>query len=147
MAINIRTKGQTGEREVQHVLEEIVRAVITKHSIPLPIKPIIQRNQNQSAVGGKDLTGTFGLAIEVKRQEQLAINTWWKQCYTAAAELEEHPVLLYRQNGKKWRCVTLANLDLDIDGKAQLMNQRVEMDFDTFKEWFYKWVERALLNY
>ena len=76
MGINIRQKGQEGEREIQRVLEPVVRKVLERNGIPLPDKAIIRRNQNQSAVGGSDLSNTFGLAIEVKRQEALSINTW-----------------------------------------------------------------------
>lgn len=141
MSINIRQKGQEGEREVQRALESIVRKVMSEGGYPLPEKAIVQRNQNQSAVGGSDLSNTFGMCIEVKRQEQLSINTWWKQCTTAATENNEHPVLLYRQNGKKWRCVTLVWLHLPGGAQQQV---RAEMDWDSFLHWFEEWVRRTL---
>lgn len=144
MSINIRQKGQEGEREIQRALEPIVRRVLGKLGIPLPDKAIIQRNQNQSAVGGSDLSNTFGLAIEVKRQEQLSINTWWAQCVKAATESDEVPVLLYRQNGKKWRCVTLVWLTLpDTSSQIQV---RAEMDFESFLRWFEEWAERKIVQ-
>lgn len=142
MSINIRQKGADGEREVAKALEPIIRRVYADLGFTAPTTPIVQRNQNQSAVGGSDLSNTFGLAIEVKRQEQLSINTWWKQCTTAATENNEHPVLLYRQNGKKWRCVTLVWLPLH--GGAQ-QQARAEMDWDTFLHWFEEWVQRKLV--
>ena len=141
MSINIRQKGQEGEREIQRVLEPIVRKVLERNGIQLPEKAIIQRNQNQSAVGGSDLSNTFGLAIEVKRQEQLSINTWWKQCETAANDNGEHPVLLYRQNGKRWRCVTLVWLHVPNGARQQA---RAEMRWDAFLHWFEEWVRRTL---
>lgn len=141
MSINIRTKGQEGEREIQRILEPIVRNVMIRLRHPLPEKPIIQRNQNQSAVGGSDLSGTFGLAIEIKRQEALSVNTWWKQCQKAADESGEHPVLLYRQNGRKWKCVTLVWLDLPNAKQQQI---RAEFDMDTFEAWFEQWVNFKL---
>lgn len=101
----------------------------------------VQRNQNQSAVGGQDLVHTLGLAIEVKRQEQLSINTWWDQCVASAAKLSEHPVLLYRQNGKKWRCVTLSYVELP---NRKFVQARVEFDFDTFLFWWEKWATEKL---
>lgn len=143
MGINIRQKGQEGEREIQRALEPIIRKVMTDLGFPLPDKAIVQRNQNQSAVGGSDLSNTFGLAIEVKRQEQLSINTWWKQCETAATDNSEHPVLLYRQNGKKWRCVTLVWLQLPGSTWQQV---RAEFDMDTFLHWFEEWVRRKLIS-
>ena len=48
MGINIRQKGQEGEREIQRALEPIIRKVMTDGGFPLPDKPIVQRNQNQS---------------------------------------------------------------------------------------------------
>ena len=81
--MNIRTKGRAGEREVAKMLNDIVsdvnrelNNVVIKGSVAA--QPF-QRNQNQSAVGGHDLSNPFGLAIEVKRQETLSINTWWEQ--------------------------------------------------------------------
>jgi hypothetical protein len=143
MGINIRQKGQEGEREIQRALEPIIRKLMTDGGYLLPEKAIVQRNQNQSAVGGSDLSNTFGLAIEVKRQEQLSINTWWKQCETAADDNKEHPVLLYRQNGKKWRCVTLVWLHLPGGMQQQA---RAEMDWDSFLCWFEQWVRQKLVQ-
>lgn len=109
----------------------------------MPDKPIVQRNQNQSAVGGCDLTGTYGLAIEVKRQETLSINTWWAQCLKSAKELGEHPVLLFRQNAKpgqrtKWRCITFVEVRLPAAHLPPLQ-VRAEMEYDDFKKWFRDW--------
>lgn len=144
MAINIRQKGQTGEREIQKILEQVVRKVMTNCGQCLPEKAIVQRNQNQSAVGGSDLTGTFGLSIEIKRQEQLNVNTWWKQCTEQANNLNEHPVLLFRQNGKKWRCITL--LWLVLPGQTS-RKVRAEIDFETFLAWFEEWVTRKVRKF
>lgn len=141
MAINIRAKGQNGEREVQQALEAIVREAMLNLGYALPEKPIIQRNQNQSAVGGSDLVGTFGMCIEIKRQETLSVNSWWKQCSAAADYAGEHPVLLYRQNGKKWRCVTLGWLPL---ASYSYYHARIEMDWETFLAWFRNWVVMKL---
>ena len=106
----------------------------------------MQRNQNQSAVGGKDLVGTYGLAIEVKRQEALSINTWWKQCVISATELKEEPVLLFRQNGKKWRCLLLVGLQMPLErgSTASSIQVRAEIDYDAFKQWFKAWSRRSV---
>lgn len=147
MSINIRQKGQEGEREIQRALEPIVRKVMEAGGYALPDKPIIQRNQNQSAVGGSDLSNTFGMCIEVKRQEQLSINTWWKQCTDAAKQNGETPVLLYRQNGKKWRCVVMAGVPLPARTTPldSLLMYRVELAWDDFLAWFEQWVQRQLV--
>ncbi|WYV98904.1 hypothetical protein [Stenotrophomonas phage CM2] len=94
MGINIRAKGANGEREVATMMNEIVERVCKEEGLSLPPKPVIQRNQNQSAVGGSDLTNPFGYAIEVKRQETLAVNTWWKQREVASAEFGGTPVVI-----------------------------------------------------
>lgn len=147
MAINIRQKGAEGERQVIKILQECLENVMyelghTPEDI-VGAGKTFQRNQNQSAVGGNDLTNTFGLSIEVKRQEQLAINTWWKQCEIAAQRTNEHTVLIYRQNGKKWRVVTLANIPLPNGGH---LVGRVEFDDETFRTWAKAWIKTQLTN-
>lgn len=145
MGINIRQKGASGEREICDVLNTIIQEVMRELSFTAEeiaaASRTVQRNQNQSAVGGNDLTNTFGMSIEVKRQEQLAINAWWKQTIAAADRNKDQPVLLYRQNGKKWRCVTIAYLELP---NAKFTKLRVEMEFEDFKSWFHGCVREKL---
>lgn len=129
--INPRTKGQSGEREIASTLDAIVKDNLRSLGMKVSEKPIVQRNQNQSAVGGKDLNGTFGLAIEIKRQENLSINTWWNQCCESAEELGEVPVLLYRQNRKPWKCVTWGSPSEYSD-----ITVRIEMSWEDFLDWF-----------
>lgn len=135
--INIRQKGAEGEREIYNALNPIIQQVLRELGYSAEdvdkAATCVQRNQNQSAVGGNDLVNTFGLSIEVKRQEQLSINTWWKQCADAAARNGEHPVLLYRQNRKKWHCVTLVWLQLPHGGGIQV---RAELSWEDFLRWF-----------
>lgn len=140
--INVKQKGAGGEREIANALNPIVVSLLREGGYPVPSVDIVQRNQNQSAVGGSDLTGTFGIAIEVKRQEQLSINTWWKQCSEAAARNNEVPVLLFRQNGKKWRCIMHGELGLP--GYSAQLHARVEVEYEDFLRWFRLWVERKL---
>lgn len=145
MGINIRQKGASGEREICDVLNSIIQQVMRKMDYTaeevLAAGKTVQRNQNQTAVGGNDLTNTFGMSIEVKRQEALSINTWWKQTTDAAERNEEHPVLLYRQNGKKWNCVTMGYVELP---NSKFIKIRMAMDFDDFKLWFENWVGEKL---
>lgn len=141
-SINVRQKGAKGERDLATDLNEIVHEILTRAGYPAPEKPTVQRNQNQSAVGGKDLTGTFGLAIEVKRQEQLSINSWWKQCEASADRLNEFPVLIYRQNGKPWRVVLYlwGQLPQAKFSNPAAIKMRAEIDYESFKSWFRSWV-------
>jgi len=131
--INIRAKGFDAERAVAIDLNEIVYDVYAFFGLPKPDKPVVQRNQLQSAVGGCDLTGTFGFAIEVKRQEALSINTWWAQCVKSANERNEIPVLLFRQSKQKWRCIMNLEAVVTDNVRAQV---RGEISYDDFKSIF-----------
>lgn len=148
MGANPRTKGAGGEREIADDLNYIIYKAMQEAGCENPTMRSVQRNQNQSAVGGADLTGTLGLSIEVKRQEQLSINTWWAQCTAAAQQNGGIPVLLYRQNGKKWKCILMVDVPLPSveGGNYACMRFRAEIDYDTFKEWFTRHVHRYLTN-
>lgn len=151
MSINIRTKGASGERQIATMLNAIVVQVATamgfdQAQVEAAAK-CIQRNQNQSAVGGCDLTNVFGMAVEVKRQEQLSVGTWWKQCVAAAERNQELPVLIYRQNRKAWHIRTYAWLPLPGAEPGSWSRQQMivaEFDEATFKSWFANWVKGRL---
>jgi hypothetical protein len=149
MALNAQQKGKEGEREIARDLNALVDDLLRELGRPCQDagKPRIQRNQNQSAVGGCDLSGTFDLAIEIKRQEQLSINTWWKQCVESANELGHKPVLIFRQNTagggrKNWRVITL--VEIAIPGSPPV-EARAEISYDDFKLWFKAWAREHLL--
>lgn len=131
--VNIRQKGANCERKIANDLNVAINVVLLERGMALPPVPIVQRNQNQSAVGGGDLTGTFGMSIEVKCQEQLSINTWWKQCTEAAERNAEIPVLLYKQNRRGFKCVTL--VQTWVEG-APGHWVRATMEYEDFIEWF-----------
>jgi hypothetical protein len=139
--INSRQKGARGEREFVAELNLIIAAVLASQvwsiEIADAVQKCIQRNQNQSAVGGCDLVNTFGLAFEIKRVEQLHIEMWWEQTTSQARRNDEHPVLAYRQNKQQWSVMTIGSLPLP-GGRDSL--QRLEMNFAAFKVWFYQWV-------
>lgn len=137
--VNIRQKGQTGEREVATLMNGIIMKVMREMGFPedkvRQAATSVQRNQNQSAVGGNDLSNTFGLSIEVKRHENTSgLNGWWRQCEAAAARNGEIPVLLYRQNRNAWRCVTLVQLELPGTDDGRMV--RAEFGYDVFQQWF-----------
>lgn len=141
--VNIRDKGQRGEREIVQMLNALIYEVCMMLEMDEAdcerALTTVQRNQNQSAVGGNDLTNCFGLSIEVKRQEQLAVNTWWAQCVAAAQRNNELPVLIWKQNRRAWRVQTYGALPAPgrrVSSKWVV----VQFDSDTFKEWFKLWV-------
>lgn len=143
--INVRQKGAGGEREVADAMNFALYRV--RKVLGYPESEIynqatcVQRNQNQSAVGGQDLVNTLGLCIEVKRQEQLSINTWWAQCVESADRVSEHPVLLYRQNGKKWKCLTLCYVEAP---NKKFIRVRAEFDWEQFLSWWELWAKEKL---
>lgn len=146
-SINIRQKGADGERQVAKLLNAIIHAVVVELGYPADQQAkalsMVQRNQNQSAVGGKDLVNTMGLSFEVKRQEQLSVNTWWRQCTEAAARNGEHPVLIWRQNReRKWRIRTIGWVALS--NPQRFKSMPVELTEDDFKSWFREWVRLYL---
>lgn len=144
MTINIRQKGANAERELATELNLIVNGVLSRNGFPLPAKPIIQRNQNQSAVGGSDLTFPVPIALEVKRQEQLSVNTWWRQTEVAAKEFGGTPVLIYKQSRKPWTVVMY--VDLPLAGGVHLAGVRATLSWEDFKTWFEQRLTLALRN-
>ena len=139
--VNIRQKGQSGEREVAKIMNKIVAKV--RRDLGLPqyalIDELFQRNQNQSAVGGSDLSCPMPLEIEIKRQEQLSINTWWKQCVASAARTNGIPILIFRQSRQKWRIMMNANLV--VTDSVTIGPLRAEIDLPTFEFWFKNYYE------
>lgn len=144
MAINIRQKGQEGEREIARMLNDIVQHVRKQNGYePFVTEDLpFQRNQNQSAVGGDDLSNPFGLSIEIKRQEQLSINTWWKQCVQSACRTQGYAILIFRQNRKAWR--VMLSVPIPFAENASIGPVRVEIDIDTFRTWFSCFYHRWL---
>lgn len=136
MALHAQNKGKTGEREVAKALNAIIDRVRDELGLSALEVPQVQRNQNQSAVGGADLVGTLWLAIEIKRQEQLSINTWWKQAEESARVLgaEYKPVLIFKQNRKPWRVI----LDAELPMKTfpYTWNTRSEITWEAFLDYF-----------
>lgn len=140
MAVNIRTKGQNGEREVATLLNSIVAEVRNEMNLtPFEKRDeIFQRNQNQSAVGGSDLSNNLDLEIEVKRQEQLSINTWWKQTLESASRTGGIPILIFKQNRKKWRVIMegYVTVNKSLSSPEDLVEVRVEISLGDFEKWF-----------
>lgn len=101
-SINSRAKGQRAEREIANILNNIIAEQCALFNATPPIMPYVQRNQNQSAVGGADLINTFDFAIEIKNCQTLQIKKWWQQTVSQAEKINKTPILLFRQNRKGW---------------------------------------------
>ena len=141
MSLNPRTKGQEGEREVARMLNDIVAIVREGLKLPTLEKDdyLFQRNQNQSAVGGSDLSNKLHLEIEVKRQEDLAISQWWNQCTKQANRTQGIPILIFRQNRKAWRVMMYSFIPMQpmhVGYRSYHGPIRMEMRIECFKQWF-----------
>jgi hypothetical protein len=143
--IHVVNKGKTGEREVADAMNYCIYLAMQDlgHSKEECLKGMctIQRNQIQTAIGGSDLINCYGLSIEVKRQEVLNVNTWWKQCEASAKKDNAIPVLIYRQNKKPWHVRTYVWVPLPDNHQIQII---AEIDWVSFKLWFTNWVKVSL---
>ncbi len=139
MSINIRKKGACGERDICNILNELVDLVREEIFELRPLEKDcrkFQRNQNQSAVGGSDISNDLGLSIEVKRQETLSLNTWWKQTLDSAEKEGGLPILFCRKSRQPWRVFMLQNLRV-VHDVTMSEPVRVEISISDFKKWFY----------
>lgn len=137
MGAHAKNKGANGEREVIGLLQPIIDSVFGLDLEADEVNglgrfelgvPELRRNLEQVRSGGHDVEGIPWLAIEVKRQEQLGINNWWEQTIRQAGE-KALPVLIFKQNRKKWRVMMYGSIE-------GLLKARVEISLEDFKEWF-----------
>ena len=133
--VNIRTKGASAERQIAEKLNLIIYIVRKRLNLDQYVhdKQPVQRNPLQSAIGGSDLTMPLPISIEIKRQEALSINTWWKQCVSSAQD--DHtcfktPVLLYKQSHKAWQCIMMTQMP----NSGALVRSAISLE--SFEEWF-----------
>lgn len=87
--VQVKKKGNVGEREFCKILERALGVDV-------------ERNITQTRFGGADILTVQPFAIEVKRQQNLQINTWWKQALRQRTEENPVPVLVWRQNRQPW---------------------------------------------
>jgi len=138
MSSMAKTKGANGEREVIALLQPVVNKVYTEFGIE---PPRLLRNLEQFRFSGFDLIGIEWVAIEVKRQETLNVNTWWEQTKKSAGQTKE-PILIYRQNQRKWNVVMFGYLPAG-DRKVRC---RVEVNQVSFLVWFETRLREELKN-
>jgi len=97
MSASQRNKGNAGERELLKLLSD-------------ELGFIVKRNLSQTRGGGADCIEIPGWSVECKRQEKLAIFSWWEQAVDQCGE-GERPILFYRQSRYPWvamMCLTSA---------------------------------------
>ena len=133
-------KGKTGERDVAKRLNDALKLVYEEMGRDWDdAVPVVQRNQNQSAVGGDDLVGTFNFSVEVKNHATPAPNVYWKQALASAARTGLQPVVIYKVNRVGWRVIMGGGIQ-HVGGrgyKAMWMPvDRLEITIDDFVELF-----------
>lgn len=135
MAINSRSKGQRGEREVRDILQKTMDEI--GREMELPWIPEIRRNLMQSMIGGHDLVGIPGLAVEVKFCENLQPEKWWGQATNQGTRANLAPVLIYRKKNAKWRVRLWAMLGgPENSWEEGFTAYPVEVSMDIFLDWF-----------
>jgi len=95
--INSRAKGAAGEREFCNELADILGETLVA-----PLK----RNLEQTRIGGHDIVGLDGWAIEIKRYKTLTegeLKEFWQQAVDQAKRVNATPVLAYREDFRSWR--------------------------------------------
>jgi hypothetical protein len=132
--INVRQKGQRGEREVVKLLQDVVDRVRARYAAE-PI--VLQRNALQAHLGGADLHGLDGFSVEVKFCEQENLGSWWRQTIRQAEKMDGVPVLFYRATRQPWSVKFRAYVQTPLD------RELVEMDVETTLEDFLDWFEFA----
>lgn len=135
--INVRSKGQRGEREVVKLLQDVVDRVRARYKAePL----VLQRNALQAHLGGCDLHGLEGFAVEVKFVEVESVGQWWRQAVRQAEALTKPnhvahiPILFYRASRRPWAVKFRAYVQTPRD--RDLVELDVETDLQDFLDWF-----------
>lgn len=112
-----RNKGANGEREFLKLIGD---------RLDLPLS----RNLTQTRNGGADCLDLPGVALEIKRCEQLQLSQWWNQALRQTPD-GKIPALAYRQSRKPWAIVVplgwLTGMDFDPKATATI-------DLDSFCE-------------
>lgn len=128
-----QNKGKRGEREIKDAfITVMLEAEAAKNKQGVSDK--VKRNTLQADQGGDDIVGIPLISVEVKRQETLSVNTWWKQCCASAMRDKLQPVLIYRQNRKSWRVVTWVLLHQPKWQSTKWV--RADMDFADWLPWY-----------
>jgi hypothetical protein len=143
MAINIRGKGQRGERESIVLLQAWAGPVMQARGLP-PLE--LTRNLVQSRSGGYDILGLDWLALEVKRHENLAVPQWWRQTVKQTGP-GQIPFLMYRQNRTRWKFRTqLFAAHYSPCGHSSVSQLIVDMEEDQARSWFQNELHTRLVN-
>jgi hypothetical protein len=127
--MNIRDKGHGGEREIAALLNGI------KSDYGLDMD--VRRNLDQTAIGGRDLVNTEPFSIEIKRQEVLNLNAWWKQACASAEKDGLIPIVIFRQNRKPWQVLCHGQI-------GDIVVEKVQISIREFLNWYRSELEKRI---
>lgn len=128
-----KNKGASGEREAAELLMAWAREI--GHEL------VIERNLEQVRHGGADLNGINMLEVEVKRQQQYAMTSWWKQVQKAADTSGKIPLVMHRANNKKWAFRVRTMIAMEHEGSWAHFALAVDLDLVQGKIWFQEHVK------
>jgi hypothetical protein len=125
-----RTKGQSGEREVAHLIFDLLGIEVHRNW------------QEQSAQGGSDLYGLGGFSVEVKRYKEVTpslIKGWWEQT-VGQANNNEIPVLFYRGDRQPWRVVMDGSWVMVAEYSMPMENEDNQLTQNVFTpDWLFEY--------
>lgn len=101
--INSKQKGARGERAIAEILRE--------HGFTDARRTAQYCGNTGDA---SDVVGLDGFHVEVKHQERIEIDKWWKQTTHDAKESGTIPLLVFRKNRQDWRVCLDFETFLDI---------------------------------
>lgn len=96
-----RNKGANAEREVVRILNE--------HGFAARRGQVFNHEP--------DIVSDLPFHFEVKRQETLKINDWWKQAESAA--VNRTPLVIFRRNNEQWKVVISLTAFLELVKEAK----------------------------
>lgn len=141
MAVNSRSKGQRGERQLANDLNIVIQKVC--HSKGWPIYKLT-RNLVQSRNGGHDLVGLDWIAIEVKWYRETAmLDKWWDQAVRQGELVNAEPVLIWKNNGTRWRVRMWGRLEIE---KGRRLRVPVDISWDSFVSWFERRLDAEMIK-
>ncbi len=136
--MDIRTKGQTGEREFLQKLSDL-----------LGLEEKLTRNLDQTRCGGADCVQLQGYAIEIKNQRTVTLPEWWRQAVKQAKTLKSIPLLAYKVPRKGWlvvvpcpwvTTVVCGTSDIVVDQTyVELFPDTVQMSLEFFVELYKRY--------
>lgn len=85
--------------------------------------------------GGHDLLGFPPFAFEIKRCETVSKRSWWLQAVNSVTGTYTVPIVMFRQNGKKWKFLISAK-------HLYIKNGFIQLEEREFVMWVKEYLNR-----